>query len=91
MDVAIIDWKSCEELSHKTDWEEEDEHALIDHIFDRKERLAKKGMQTKLFTAEEKKKVCKQRICGRGEEEGTWHKKSKQVCCWADQVKEKIA
>ena len=29
MDVAIIDWKSCEELSHKTDWEEEDEHALI--------------------------------------------------------------
>jgi hypothetical protein len=27
---------------------------LIDHIFDRKERLAKKGMQTKLFTAEEK-------------------------------------
>jgi hypothetical protein len=44
---------------------------LIDHVFDREERLAKKGLQTKLFTAEKKKKVCKQRICGREEEEGT--------------------
>jgi len=58
MAVAITDWKSCEELSHKTDWEEEDEHALIDHVFDREERLAEQGLQTKLFVAEEKNRIC---------------------------------
>jgi hypothetical protein len=47
-------------------------------------------MQTKLFTAEEKieglqTKNLRQRV------EETWHKKSKQVCCWANQVKEKKA
>ena len=52
MAVAITNWKSCEELSHKTDWEEEDKHALIDHVFDRKERLAEQGLQIKLFAVE---------------------------------------
>jgi hypothetical protein len=30
---------------------------LIDHVFDREERLAEQGLQTKLFVAEEKNRV----------------------------------